>query len=72
MLVAINDFVADAFQPTGNEAENELGEIKTGDFTLLIKIGPQAILVAAVVGSVPPEIRSKLQQTLEEFHQFYQ
>jgi hypothetical protein len=72
MLVAINDFVADAFQSQENEAENELGEIKTGDFTLLIKIGPQAILVAAVVGSVPPEIRSRLQQALEEFHQFYQ
>ncbi|WP_339891749.1 OmpA family protein [uncultured Alteromonas sp.] len=72
MLVAINDFVADAFQSQENEAENELGEIKTGDFTLLIKIGPQAILVAAVVGSVPPDIRSRLQQALEEFHQFYQ
>jgi hypothetical protein len=70
MLVAINDFVADAFQSQENEAENELGEIKTGDFTLLIKIGPQAILVAAVVGSVPPDIRSRLQQALEEFHQF--
>lgn len=73
MLVAINDFVADSFSSsTANEAENELGEIKTGDFTLLIKLGPQAILVAAVVGSVPPDIRRKLQQALEEFHQFYQ
>jgi len=72
MLVAINDFVADSFSMSGQEAENELGEIKTGDFTLLIKLGPQAILVAAVVGTVPPEIRSKLQQALEEFHQFYQ
>ncbi|CAD5259230.1 OmpA/MotB [Alteromonas sp. 38] len=72
MLVAINDFVADAFQSQEYETENELGEIKTGDFTLLIKIGPQAILVAAVVGSVPPDIRSRLQQALEEFHQFYQ
>jgi len=72
MLVAINDFVADAFGVTSNESENELGEIKTEDFTLLIKIGPQALLVAAVTGSVPPEVRGKLQQALEEFHQFYQ
>ena len=72
MLVAINDFVADAFSASGDDAENELGEIKTGDFTLLIKLGPQAILVAAVVGAVPPEIRSKLQQALEDFHHFYQ
>ena len=46
MLVAINDFVADAFGVTSTESENELGEIKTEDFTLLIKIGPQALLVA--------------------------
>ena len=58
MLVAINDFVADAFGVTSTESENELGEIKTEDFTL--------------TGSVPPEVRGKLQQTLEEFHHFYQ
>ena len=72
MLVAINDFVADAFGVTANESDNELGEIKTEDFTLLIKIGPQALLVAAVTGSIPPEVRGKLQQALEEFHRFYQ
>ena len=72
MLVAINDFVADAFGVTATESDNELGEIKTEDFTLLIKIGPQALLVAAVTGSIPPEVRGKLQQALEEFHRFYQ
>ena len=72
MLVAINDFVADAFGVTATESDNELGEIKTEDFTLLIKIGPQALLVAAVTGSIPPEVRGKLQQALEDFHQFYQ
>lgn len=72
MLVAINDFVADAFGVNTNESENELGEIKTEDFTLLIKIGPQALLVAAVTGSIPPEVRGKLQQALEDFHRFYQ
>ncbi|MBT3134739.1 OmpA family protein [Alteromonas sp. ALT199] len=72
MLVAINDFVADAFGVTATETDNELGEIKTEDFTLLIKIGPQALLVAAVTGSIPPEVRGKLQQALEDFHQFYQ
>ena len=72
MLVAINDFVADAFSESQSDAENEIGEIKTGNFTLLIKIGPQAILVAAVTGIVPPDMRRKLQLTLEQFHQFYQ
>ena len=72
MLVAINDFVADAFGVSQHNTENDLGEIKTDDFTLLISVGPQAILVAAVTGSVPPTLRNKLQQTLEDFHQFYQ
>lgn len=72
MLVAINDFVADAFSPSKAAYDNELGEIKTDDFTLLINLGPQAILVAAVIGSAPPEIRGKFQLALEEFHQFYQ
>ena len=72
MLVAINDFVADAFGVTSNQTDNELDEIKTEDFTLLIAVGPQAILVAAVTGSVPARVKSKLQRALEEFHQFYQ
>lgn len=72
MLVAINDFVADAFSESQSSTENEIGEIKTGNFTLLIKIGPQAILVAAVTGIVPPDMRKQLQLTLEQFHQFYQ
>lgn len=70
MLVAINDFVADAvvddlaYEPT-------LHEIKTDSITLKIKIGPQAILVAAVTGNLPPEVQVILQKTLEEFHHFY-
>lgn len=72
MLVAINDFVADAFHTAEQDTDNDIDEIKTEAFTLLTKIGPQAIIVAAVSGSVPPEIRAKLQVTLEEFHRFYQ
>lgn len=72
MLVAISDFVADAFSQDNQAEETELGEIKTDDFTLLIKVGPQVILVAAVSGHVSPRMRHKLQDTLEEFHRFYQ
>ncbi|MEG3767016.1 OmpA family protein [Alteromonas sp. 14N.309.X.WAT.G.H12] len=72
MLVAMNDFVADAFSDNNQADETEIGEIRTGDFTLLIKIGPQAILVTAVTGNISPSIREQLQITLEDFHRYYQ
>ncbi|MBU2976621.1 OmpA family protein [Alteromonas sp. C1M14] len=72
MLVAMNDFVADAFSNGNQTDETEIGEIRTDDFTLLIKIGPQAILVTAVTGNIAPRIREQLQITLEDFHRYYQ
>lgn len=72
MLVAMNDFVADAFGSANPEADTDLDEIRTDDFTLIIKVGPQAILVAAVTGSIPPDVRGKLQVVLEDFHRYYQ
>ena len=72
MLVAMNDFVADAFGSGSAEADTDLDEIRTDDFTLIIKVGPQAILVAAVTGTIPPDVRGKLQVVLEDFHRYYQ
>jgi len=70
MLVAINDFVADAITQSAS-SESSLHEVKTDAVTLQIKVGPEAILVAAVVGKLPPDVQVKLQTTLEEFHHFY-
>lgn len=71
MLTAINDFVADSFSKQHEGNEQSLDEIKTDDFTLLIKQGPKAFLVAAVTGNPPANITDKLQQTLENIHQIY-
>ncbi|MGJ8647309.1 MAG: OmpA family protein [Marinomonas colpomeniae] len=71
MLTAINDFVADSFSKQHEGSEQSLDEIKTDDFTLLIKQGPKAFLVAAITGNPPANIADKLQQALENIHQIY-
>ncbi|RBO84128.1 OmpA family protein [Marinomonas aquiplantarum] len=71
MLTAINDFVADSFTHQSEGNEQSLDEIKTDDFTLLIKQGPKAVLVAAITGNPPANIGSEFQKTLENIHQIY-
>lgn len=71
MLTAINDFVSDSFSHQEGSYEQQLDEIKTDDFTLLIKKGPRAFLVAAVTGKVPANISDQLQLTLEDIHRLY-
>lgn len=70
MLSAINDFVSDSFT-TNDTDQQQLDEIKTDNFTLLIKQGPQAIIVAAITGNVPANIGEKLQLSLENIHKMY-
>lgn len=70
MLTAINDFVSDSFT-SGENGEQHLDVVKTDDFTLLVKPGPQAMLVAAVTGNMPQEVGEQLQRSLEEIHQLY-
>ena len=73
MLTAINDFVNDSFQKHEDPERTEynLDEIKTDDFTLYLRQGPQAMLVAAVLGNISPEAKNKLQKTLENIHSGY-
>lgn len=87
MLTAINDFVGDSFanksqllsNKGGTSQETQLAisdsvglhEIKTDEFTLYIKQGPQALLVAAVTGNISPFAKTKLQETLEQIHALY-
>jgi len=71
MLTAINDFVSDSFSPLDSACEQNLDEIKTDDFTLLIKQGPQAFIVAAISGKAPVNIGHQMQLTLEEIHRLY-
>ena len=71
MLTAINDFVSDSFKPHQTHSEQSLDVIRTEDFTLIIKPGPSAVIVAAVTGNTPQHIANKLQTTLEDIHKLY-
>jgi outer membrane protein OmpA-like peptidoglycan-associated protein len=71
MLGAINDFVNDSFTPDKTHDEQNLGVVKTDNFTLLIKQGPYALLVAAVSGNTSPHFNERLQSALEHIHRFY-
>lgn len=70
MLTAIDDFVSDSFNP--DKEKQHLDVVKTDDFTLVIKRGPRAALVAAVTGNMPQEIANQLQLTLEYVHRIYE
>ncbi|WP_339768101.1 OmpA family protein [uncultured Paraglaciecola sp.] len=72
MLTAINDFVSDSFKPNIEGREQTLNIVKTDDFTLVLKAGPSAVLVAAVTGNMPQKIADLLQLTIEELHSLYE
>ncbi|MFW8590846.1 OmpA family protein [Glaciecola sp. 2405UD65-10] len=69
MLTAINDFVSDSF--SSQTSGEYLDEIKTDNFTLYLRKGPSAYLVAAVTGNISPKAKHKLQATLENIHSLY-
>lgn len=71
MLSAINDFVADSFNTANGGQEQNLDSIKTDGFTLIIRQGPHAILVAAVTGNISRQASNQLQITLEEIQRIY-
>ncbi len=66
MLTALQDFVADSFQV---EAAAGIREVQVGDFTLLVEVGPRAVLAAAVRGHSPAEVRETLRAALDLIHQ---
>lgn len=68
MLTAISDFMTDSFNAN---AEDNLDTIKTENYTLVIQAGPDALLVAAVTGAVPNDLKKHLQLTLENLHGLY-
>ena len=71
MLTAINDFVSDSFNVSAEKGEQQLDVVKTEDFTLLLKQGPKAVLVAAISGNAPQKVADQLQLSLEEIHKLY-
>lgn len=71
MLTAINDFVADSFNADSEQQQQGINIVKTDDFNLIVKRGPQAMLVAAVTGNVSQSLLNKLQITIEQIHSIY-
>lgn len=71
MLGAINDFISDSFAPGEEGQEEQLQKISTDNFTLLIKPGPMALVVAAVTGNAPQSVTDQMQITLEDIHRLY-
>ncbi len=70
MLTAINDFVADSLI-TNNENEEQLQTIRTNNFSLLLKPGPEAMVVTAVIGNPPHNLLKQMELSLENIHRFY-
>ena len=65
MLTAIQDFVTDSF----TEAAQDLETIDAGRFKLWIQYGPQAMLVGAIAGSAPVELRGVFRNALDQIHE---
>ncbi|GHE86403.1 OmpA family protein [Thalassotalea profundi] len=71
MLSAINDFIGDSFSQSPEGMKQQLQTVTTDNFTLLLKPGPNAIIVAAVTGNPPQKVSEHLQITIEALHTLY-
>lgn len=65
MLTAIRDFIGDSFQVSAAEG---VDAIRLGDLTILVRLGPRAILAAVVRGNAPSSLGVQLSETLESIH----
>jgi OOP family OmpA-OmpF porin len=65
MLTAIQDFVTDSF----TEAAQDLETVDAGKFKLWIQYGPKAMLVGAIAGSAPVELRGVFRNALDQIHE---
>ena len=62
MLTAIQDFLADSFTDGGQELET----VDAGRFKLWLTYGPKLLLVGAVSGTAPVELKPKFRKTLDD------
>ena len=65
MFTAIQDFVSDSFTEGGNELET----IDVGRYKLWIQYGARALLVGAVSGTAPVELKGVFRSALEKIHE---
>ncbi len=62
MLTAVQDFLSDSFAEGGQE----LDTVDTGRFRLWMTYSPKVLLVAAVSGTAPAELRQVFRSTLDQ------
>jgi len=68
MLTAIQDFFSDSFAESGQDLET----LDTGRFKLWIQYGPRALVVGAVSGTAPAELKAVFRSAVDQVHQqFY-
>jgi len=65
MLTAIQDFISDSF----TESAQELETIDAGRFKLWIQYGSKALLVGAVSGTAPVELKGVFRNALDGIHE---
>lgn len=65
MLTAIQDFVRDSFSAGKRQLLNTMD---CEDHDVFIEYGPKAILAAVVSGIAPPDLRTRIAETLENIH----
>lgn len=70
MLSAVQNFVKDSFDPSGN-SQSGLGRLEYGDLKILIEHGKHIFLVGVIDGDEHPEMKEVIKRTLhtiEEDH----
>jgi outer membrane protein OmpA-like peptidoglycan-associated protein len=65
MLTAIHDFVSDSFTEDGQDLET----VDTGRYKLWIQYGPSALVVGAVSGTAPPELKGVFRNAIDKIHE---
>ena len=68
MLTAIKDFLADSFAEGGQELET----VDAGRFKLWLTYGSKVLLVGAVNGTAPADLRRVFRKTLDEIEESFQ
>jgi len=65
MFTAIQEFVSDSFLESGKELET----IDVGNYKLWMQYGSKALLVGAVSGTAPVELKDVFQSAIEKIHE---
>ena len=64
MLTAIQDFFSDSFTEGGQDLET----VDSGRYKLWIQYGPKALVVGAVSGTAPTELKGVFRHAIEQIH----